>query len=99
MYKKRTIEEVTVDELRQGKVCPRNHIQQDGKNLRFRADGHCLGCRFRLPNGPMDIQIDGVQLVPPPNTKYFTAEEKSAARSRGPNELECTKPRKGKSIC
>ncbi len=63
-------------DLYESKPCKiHNHHQKDGRGIRTKYMRTCVGCRFNLPPGLMDLQFDNIEIRVHKNKKYMTAEE------------------------
>lgn len=77
MKKPTPINQVPSEELRIGQVCLRGHTQNDGQGVRYKSTGHCIGCYYKINNGPMNIQFDNLDKPYP--SKYANEGERKAA--------------------
>ena len=86
--------------VRYGRACPKGHVDSTG-GVRIIKSGHCLACRFKLPNGLFSHTLTVEPKPPHPNLKYQTPEEARAAHAarvgewnkRNPDSFQATQQR------
>ena len=59
-------------DLYESKPCKiHNHHQKDGRGIRTKYMRTCVGCRFNLPPGLMDLQFDNIEIRVHKNKKFL----------------------------